>query len=218
MPTCRLVIALSAICANNSAVDFCHISNTFPAQSFPNTCVISKSSTHTFLSDLFQFSIHSLNCQCERGQSISILSPSSSVHAPTQTNNRSRNKAIQLARELGPQVVRIDCGAFDEDESEGGKNQGENEDDDVSFQTPLASHKKKTEVIFLFAKSHRVMHMLIRQSDTTSPNQSEAETEFYYSTSATDELESGDEGQIRLRSSSASQSGGAGKQQPQVRS
>jgi hypothetical protein len=75
--------------------------------------------------------------------------PSSSVHAPTQTNNRSRNEAIQLARELGPpQVVRIDSGAFDEDEEgEGGEDQDENEgvgeEDDVSLQNPLASRKKK---------------------------------------------------------------------------
>jgi len=99
--------------------------------------------------------------------------PSSSVHAPTQTNNRSRNEAIQLARELGPpQVVRIDSGAFDEDEEgEGGEDQDENEDDDdVSLQTPLASRKKKTEMILLFAtKSHRAMHMLIHILDRTMP-------------------------------------------------
>ena len=66
------------------------------------------------------------------------------MHAPTQTNNRSRNEAIQLARELGPQVVRINCGAFDEDEEgEGGKNQGENEDDDVSLQTPFGFPQEK---------------------------------------------------------------------------
>ncbi len=75
--------------------------------------------------------------------------PLSSVHAPTQTNNRSRSEAIQLARELGPpQVVRIDSGAFDEDEEgEGGEDQDENEgvgeDDDVSLQTPLTSRKIK---------------------------------------------------------------------------
>jgi hypothetical protein len=66
-------------------------------------------------------------------------------------------------------VVRIDSGAFDDDEEgEGGEDQDENEDDDdVSFQTPLASRKKKTETIFLFAKSHRVMHMLIHIPDRT---------------------------------------------------